>query len=80
MSDSQTPRESPADEGLTSLIEYATSNRWICPQPCRWIALFEMLPDTRRVGNGYEPAVPLILAAWDTPALFKILRLQEHID
>jgi hypothetical protein len=39
-----------------------------------------MLPDTRRVGNGYEPAVPLILAAWDTPALFKILRLQEHID
>lgn len=32
------------------------------------------------VGGGWEPPLPLILAAWSsTPALPKILRLREHI-
>jgi hypothetical protein len=40
-----------------------------------------MLPNKRRAGGGWEPALPLILAAWnDTPVLSKILRLREHID
>jgi hypothetical protein len=39
-----------------------------------------LLPDNKRVGSGWEPSLPLILAAWwDTPALSKMLRLHEHI-
>jgi hypothetical protein len=39
-----------------------------------------MLPKRRRIGLGWEPALPLILAAWaDTPALAKTERLSEHI-
>ena len=40
-----------------------------------------MLPNKMRKGAGWEPALPLILAAWhDTPALSKMLRLQDHIE
>ena len=40
-----------------------------------------MLPNRRRVGAGWEPALPLILAAWhDSPAMLKVLRLREHIE
>ena len=48
--------------------------------PQRWNALYELLPNRQRVGSGWEPALPLILAAWhDTPAISKMLRLEEHI-
>jgi hypothetical protein len=40
-----------------------------------------MLPNRRRAGGGWAPALPLILMAWhDTPALPKMQRLKEHID
>ena len=40
-----------------------------------------MLPDRKRIGAGWEPPLPLILAAWhDTPAMSKMLRLTEHIE
>ena len=49
--------------------------------PSQWEALWEMLPNRKRAGGGWEPALPLILAAsYDTPALLKMLRLKEHID
>lgn len=49
--------------------------------PSHWKALWEMLPNRKRVGGGWEPALPLILAAWhDTPVLLKMVRLKEHID
>ncbi len=49
--------------------------------PQRWTALWELLPDRKRVGGGWEPALPLILAAWhDTPGMQKMLRLAEHIE
>jgi hypothetical protein len=65
---------------LTELLNYVRSNNRVCPIPWRWNELYQMLPGRRSVGNGWEPALPLILAAWwDTPALLKILRLEEHI-
>lgn len=65
---------------LDALLEYVRQNGRVCPQPQRWNELWEMLPGRRRVGNGWEPAVPLILAAWwDTPALVKMSGLEEHI-
>lgn len=49
--------------------------------PSQWQALWEILPNRRRAGGGWEPSLPLILAAWhDTPALVKMVRLKEHID
>jgi len=62
------------------LLEYVGSNGRVCPQPQNWNELWELLPNRRRVGSGWEPPLPLILAAWwTTPALSKMLRLQEHI-
>ncbi len=40
-----------------------------------------MLPDKQQKGAGWEPPLPLILAAWwDTPALPKMLRFREHLE
>jgi hypothetical protein len=63
------------------LVLYCSENNRVCPMPSQWNALWEMLPNRKRTGEGWEPALPLILAAWhDTPALLKMLRLKEHID
>lgn len=66
---------------LASLLDYVKAEGRICPQPQEWNALWEMLPDSHRVGSGWEPALPLILGAWwHTSSLEKMIRLQEHID
>jgi hypothetical protein len=66
---------------LDEVLAIAKQNSRVCPLPPQWNRLYELLPAKRRVGNGWEPALPLILAAWhDTPAIMKTLRLQEHIE
>ena len=68
-------------EQFESLLRFIKASGRVCPQPQAWNKLYEMLPDKKRVGNGWEPPLPLILAAWwDTPNLMKMMRLQEHID
>ena len=63
-------------ETVESLVAYCRENNRVCPMP-----LLGMLPNQRRVGAGWQPPAPLILAAWhDTPAMFKMLRLAEHIE
>lgn len=47
-----------------NLIDEAIQAGRVCPQPIPWNQLWEMLPDRHRVGSGWEPPVPLILAAW----------------
>ncbi len=70
-----------AQETLEQLLRYVEINNRVCPIPQRWAELWEMLPGRQRVGQGWEPALPLILAAWwDTPILPKMLRLREHIE
>jgi hypothetical protein len=69
----------PAD--LEQILAIARQANRVCPLPQEWNRLYELLPEKRRVKNSWEPAPPLILAAWsDTPAMSKILRLQEHIE
>lgn len=52
-----------------SLISYSREKSRVCPMPMQWDALWNLLPNRKRVGSGWEPALPLILAAWhDTPA------------
>lgn len=66
--------------GLNALLSYVTEERRICPQPQVWRRLFDLLPDKRRAGNGWEPPLPLILAAWDhTSDLEKRERFLLHI-
>jgi hypothetical protein len=66
---------------VDQVVAVATENNRICPQPQKWQQLYELLPNKKRKGAGWEPSLPLILAAWwDTPAMSKILRLREHIE
>lgn len=67
---------------LNSLLKYVKSGGRVCPMPTYWNELWKMLPNRRQKSSGgWEPALPLILAAWwDTPALAKIVRLAEHIN
>jgi hypothetical protein len=66
---------------LEEVLAEAQKNCRVCPQPQKWQQLYEMLPDKKQKGSGWEPPLPLILAAWwDSPALSKILRLREHIE
>jgi hypothetical protein len=60
---------------LDALLKYVRENNRVCPMPKYWLQMYEKLP--HRDSN--EPAVPLILGGWDSPALFKMLRLEEHI-
>lgn len=78
---SETNGESVVEPTVEALVRYSQENGRVCPVPARWDDLWQMLPERRRVGGGWEPALPLILAAWSsTPALLKILRLREHVQ
>jgi hypothetical protein len=44
-----------------TLIAYSREHQRVCPQPQRWQALWEMLPDRRQVDGGWSPPLPLIL-------------------
>jgi hypothetical protein len=66
---------------LQSLIDYCSQNDRVCPMPDKWNELWKLLPNRSRKGSGWEPALPLILAAWhDTPAMLKMLRVREHLE
>ena len=68
-------------ETVESLVAYCRENARVCPMPQHWHRLWEMLPNRVQVNVGWQPPLPLILAAWyDTPAISKMARLAEHID
>ena len=68
------------DDTAESLIAYCRENNRVCPLPDLWNRLWKMLPSRERVGTGWQPAPPLILAAWhETPAMPKMIRLADHI-
>jgi hypothetical protein len=68
-------------ESVESLVAYCRENKRVCPLPRLWNELWEMLPNRTQVGSGWNPSLPLILAAWhDTPEILKMLRLTEHIE
>lgn len=68
---------------LDALLVYCTSEGRVCPIPREWARIWQALPPRRtndRASGGWEPASPLILAAWHhaTDAQ-KRDRLREHI-
>ena len=73
--------ESEKRHTFEEVMAEVQKNQRVCPQPQKWNQLYEMLPQRRRKGTGWEPSLPLILAAWwDTPALPKMIRLREHVE
>lgn len=49
--------------------------------PQKWNDLYNMLPNRRQVGAGWEPPQPLILGAWHYTSDFeKMQRLEQHIE
>jgi hypothetical protein len=65
---------------LELLFQYVQENKRVCPLPQTWNQLWELLPNKKRKGNGWEPSAPLILAAWhNTSDNEKRERLKSHI-
>ncbi len=71
----------PSDrEKLSNLLEYVQAEGRTCPMPQQWNRLWEMLPGRQRMGAGWQPPAPLILAAWEeSSAVGKRERLMTHI-
>jgi hypothetical protein len=68
-------------ETVDSLTVYCRDNKRVCPLPKAWQQLWEMLPQKRRTVDAWEPAIPLIGAAWhDATAMLKMVRLAEHLQ
>jgi len=68
-------------ETFDSLWAYCTENKRLVPMPQEWAKLHGMLSNRRQLSSGgWEPPLPLILAAWDcTMPIEKQLRFQEHV-
>ncbi len=69
-----------AAETFDSLWDYCRSHKRAIPRD--WHKLYEMLPNKRRKpSGGWEPSLPLILAAWDMAMpIEKHLRFKEHVQ
>lgn len=68
-----------SEETLESLWTYCTAQNRIIPRD--WNRLYNLLHNKRqKAGGGWEPPLPLILAAWDEAMpIEKQLRFKEHI-
>lgn len=66
-------------ETFEDLWQYCSDNKRVIPKD--WNKLYSMLNNkTQKPSGGWEPPLPLILAAWDVTTLIeKQLRFKEHI-
>ncbi|MEP2774426.1 MAG: hypothetical protein ABJQ29_15640 [Luteolibacter sp.] len=69
-------------EAFDSLWIQCTTNNRLVPIPEQWNKLYGMLKKTRQnPSGGWEPPLPLILAAWHHSMPFeKQLRFKEHLQ
>lgn len=49
---------------LEQLIEYCKVIDRICPHPQLWNEMWNKLKDKKQIGQGWQPPLPSILAAW----------------
>jgi hypothetical protein len=68
-------------ESLEALKAFCSENNRAVPTPDEWNRLWQMLRNkTQKANGGWEPSLPLILAAWwSTMPLEKVLRFHEHL-
>ncbi|HRD99084.1 hypothetical protein [Candidatus Accumulibacter phosphatis] len=59
-----------------------TANKRLVPMPSQWSKLYGLLKNKRqRSSGGWEPPLPLILAAWHhTMPIEKQLRFKERLE
>lgn len=67
-------------ETFDSLWKYCQQNNRAIPRD--WNKFYQMLKNKRqKPSGGWEPPLPLILAAWDvTMPIEKLLRFKEHLE
>jgi len=66
---------------IEATLAIATADKRVCPMPQAWQRLYDLLPATRQVGNGWLPPLPLIVAGWNfSTDHFKRARLREHVQ
>src|SRR5690349_17205781 len=66
---------------MASLLALAQCNAPVYPLRPQCNALEELLPGKVRLGHGWEPPLPLILAAWyETSTAEKRTSQREHIE
>jgi hypothetical protein len=66
---------------LEELIQYCKDNDRVCPQPQLWNEMWNKLKDKKQIGVGWEPPLPLILAAWYVSSdSSKQFRLVQHLN
>ena len=65
---------------LDELVEFCTDENRVCPLPRHWHKLWVMLPNRKPRGVGWEPPLPLILAAWEASDSAKRARLKVHLE
>jgi hypothetical protein len=67
-------------ETFETLWKYCTANNRVIPRD--WNKLYNLLKNKKqKPTGGWEPSLPLILAAWDiTMPIEKQHRLKEHIQ
>lgn len=66
-------------ETFETLWQYYTENRRVIPRD--WNKFYNLLQNKKQKPlGGWEPSLPLILAAWDiTMPIDKQLRFKEHV-
>lgn len=65
---------------LADLLTESSREGRVCPMPQVWNRLWQMLPERRQTGAGWNPPLPLILAAWwDTSDADKRDRFHSHL-
>ncbi len=68
-------------EVATSLIEYSSADKRVCPIANKWQALWKMLPeDLTKEGRDRTAPLPLILAAIECAPWEKRMRVKDHIE
>jgi hypothetical protein len=66
---------------LEKLLAFCTENGRVCPAPQKWNELWQMLPEKTQHGAGWQPPLPLILAAWwEASDDAKRDRLKDHLQ
>lgn len=70
-----------SEETFNDLWDYCTDNNRLVPMPPQWSELYGLLKNTRqKPSGGWEPPLPLILAAWDhSMPIEKQLRFKDHL-
>jgi hypothetical protein len=66
---------------IAQALDACTKDLRVCPQPTRWLELYELLERHAKMSNVSAPARPLILGAWwEASDADKRQRLKQQVS